>query len=120
MVYLRPIIASIGGAQYSCQWASNSAKTAESTDTGNECPVGCVSRVELQRADRERREIIGQRRPGRPCVFRITRPPDPTVDSTDIEDVRVIRMRCYGVNRSNHIVIGRDIFDLPIASRTRA
>src|SRR5262249_8252939 len=117
MAYLRPIITPIGGAKYSCQGASTSAKTAEPADAGNERPVVYVSGVELQCADRERREIIGQRRPVRTCHSRITRPPDTTVDSPDIEDVRVSRMRCHSVNRSDHIVIGGYVFDPPIPDR---
>src|SRR5262249_42133543 len=120
MSYLRPIIASIGGTKYSCQGASISAKTAKPTDTGNECLVAYVSGVELQCADRERREIIGQWLPVRTCGCRITRPPDTTVDSAGIEDVRVSRMRRRGLDRSNHLVIWDYVFDLPIPCRTRA
>src|SRR5262245_23845220 len=120
MAYLRPIIASIGGTKYSCQGASISAKTAEPTDTGNECPAGSVSGVEFQCADRERGEIIGQWRPGRTCGCRITRSPDTTVDSPDIEDVRVGRVRRHSVNRSNHLVIGGYVLGLPIPGRARA
>src|SRR5262245_12530317 len=121
MAYLRPIIASIGGAKYSCQGAYISAKTVEKpADAGDERPVGWVSGVELQCADRGRREIVCQWRPVRPCGFRIVRPPDTTVDSTDIEDVRVGRMRRHGVNRSDHLVIRGYVFDLPILYRTRA
>src|SRR5688572_1084974 len=120
MGYSRPIIASICGAKYSCQWTSNSPETAEPTNAGDERPVGCVSGIELQCADRERREIVGQWRPVRTCGHRITRPPDTTVDSTDIEDVRVIRMRRHSVNRSDHLVIGGYIFDLRIPDRTGA
>src|SRR5262245_808721 len=120
MAYLRPIIASISGTKYSCQGASISAKTAVPADTGNERPAGWVSGIELQRADRERREIISQWRPGRTCGCRITRPPDTTVDSPDIEDVRVSRMRRHSVNRSIHLVIGGYVIDLPIPGRTTA
>src|SRR5262245_18850167 len=120
MSYLRPIIASIGGTKYSCQWASISAKTAKPTDTGNERLVVYISGVELQCADRERREIIGQWLPVRTCGCRIIRPPDTTVDCPGIEDVRVSRMRRRGLDRSNHLIIWDYVFGLPIPGRTRA
>src|SRR5262249_27228565 len=118
--YLRPIIAPIGGPKYSCQSASTSAKTAKPADTGDDRPMVCVSGVELQRADRERREIVGQRRPVGTCGCRIIRPPDTTVDSADIQNVRVSRMRRYSLNSSNDFVIGGYVFDLPSPGRTRA
>src|SRR5215813_1772603 len=119
MSYLRPIIPSIGGTKYSCQGASTSAKTAKPTDTGDERPVGYVSGVEIQCADRERREIIDQWRPVRTSGRRIIRPPNTTVDSPGIKDVRVSRMRRSGLDRSNHLVIGDYVFGLPIPGRTR-
>src|SRR5262245_36620076 len=120
MAYLRPTIATIGGAKYSCQGASISAKTAKPTDAGDERLVVYISGVELQCADRERREIIGQRLPVRTCGCRITRLPDTTIDCPGIEDVRVSRMRRRGLDRSNHLVIGDYVFGLPIPGRTRA
>src|SRR5215471_2228658 len=117
MAYWGPSIATIGGAKYSCQRASTLAKTAEPADAGDERLMGCVSGIELQGADRERREIIGQRRPVGACGRRISGPPDTAVDSPDIENARIGRMRRKGLNRSDHLVVGGDVFDLPIQSR---
>src|SRR5262245_52183958 len=82
--------------------------------------MGRVSGIELQAADRERREIIGQWRPVRTCGRRISGPPDTTVDGPDIEDARIGRIRRQSFNRPDHLVIGDYVFDLPIPGRARA
>src|SRR3990172_6221007 len=81
--------------------------------------MGGVGRVEGERSDRERPGVVGQRLPAWTGGHRIGRLPDAAIDGSDINDVRVRRVRRGDPDRSGHGPVG-NILDLTYGRRRRA